>query len=160
MTGGQVGRVVWPDTQDQEPPCCHRYRSAVWLLGRHEQLAGLAARIPGVISADADGPDIDLDALADAITGSDADGQAWADYERRSPAPDDDAGYHRWVAAGPQPGPGVAAFVVMSSGEQARLRLLAMFATDRVPVTVSDLACLDDDGTRLLTDWCRAVQAQ
>jgi hypothetical protein len=160
MTGGQVDRAVWPDTGDQDPPRRHRYAAATWLLGRHPQLARLAARIPGLIGADAGGPYHDLDVLTDAVNGHHANNQEWADYQYRCPPPSDDGTYDRWVDAGPQPSVAVKAFGVLSSGEKARLRLLAMFAGDRVPVTVCDLRSLDDGGLALLADWCQAVQAQ
>ena len=153
------GPQVWPDTHDQAPPRGNRYLSATWLLGRHQHLADLAARVPGVVCLDPDGLYLDLDALAEAINGHHANGRAWADYEHRHPAPHDDRDYDRWVAAGPQPEPAVKAFGVMSSGEKARLRLLAVFSADRIPLSVADLDPLDHAGVRLLADWHQAVQA-
>jgi hypothetical protein len=160
VTGGQTDRVGWPDTSGQEPPCGHCYRAAVWLLGRHEQLADLAARIPGVVSVDDDGPGIDLDALADAVCGYDTHTAACDEYQRRHRPPAGDHAYTRWQAAGPQATVAVHAVAVMSGSEQARLRLLATFAHIRVPLRVADFGSFDAEGSRLLADWCRAVQAQ
>jgi hypothetical protein len=160
VTGGQPARVVWPATGDAEPPRGHCYGAAVWLLGRHQMLAELAARIPGVITVDDDGPDVDLDALADAVCGYDTHTTACDDYQRRHRPPAGDHAYTRWQAAGPQPTGAVYAVAVMSGSEQARLRLLATFAGVRVPLRAGDFASFDGEGSRLLADWCRAVQAQ
>jgi len=62
MTADQA----WPDTRHVAPPADDRWRSVAWLLGRHPHLARLADRIPGLTSVDADGPDLDLNVLADA----------------------------------------------------------------------------------------------
>ncbi len=148
---------TWPDTRHEAPPADDRWRSVAWLLGRHPQLVRLADRLTTV---DADGPDLDLNVLAEAINGAHAYGLAWADYERHCPPPYDDDAYDRWADAGPQPTPAVRAFAVMSSGEKARLRMVALFAYDRITVCIGDFAPLDDDGKRLLADWCQAVQAR
>jgi hypothetical protein len=160
VTGGQTGLVVWPATGGAEPPRGHRYGAAVWLLGRHEQLADLAARIPGVITVDDDGPDVDLDALADAVCGYDTHTAACDQYQRRHDPPAGDHAYARWQAAGPQATPAVQAVAAMSGSEQARLRLLATFAAVRVGLQVGDFGSFDGEGSRLLADWCQAVQAQ
>ena len=155
-----AARVVWPDTGDQDPPRGHRYAAVCWLLGRHQQLSDVAARIPGAIGVDTDGPYQDLGVLAEAINGVHIHAKAWADYEYRCPPPSDESAYDRWVDAGPTATPAVKAFGVLSSGEKARLRMLALFGTNRVSVTVCDFSCLDDDGRGLLADWCQAVQTQ
>jgi hypothetical protein len=41
----------------------------------------------------------------------------------------------------------------------ARLRLLAVFSSQRVPIGLWDTVGLDDGGRHLLTDWCRALLA-
>jgi hypothetical protein len=160
VTGGQAGRIVWPATHGQEPPRGHCYGAAIWLLGRHQMLAELAARIPGVIDADDGGPGIDLDALAEAVSGYDTHTAACDEYQRRHRPPAGDHAYTRWQAAGPQATPAVQAVAVMSCSEQTRLRLLATFAAVRVPLRAGDFASFDGEGSRLLADWCQAVQAQ
>jgi hypothetical protein len=160
MTSTQ--RATWPDTSDvPPPPADHLYRSATWLLGRHPKLAELVAWIPNIVtgSDDEDGPSLDLNALAEAIRRYDAHVNAWADYNRQDPAPDDDTAYDRWVAAGPTTTPAARALTIMSSTERTRLRLLASFATTRVPITVADFGSFDPAGSTLLADWCHAVQA-
>ena len=92
---------------------------------------------------------------------------AWAAYERRHrpPSPDEgdyDAAYDAWQAAGPKADDiviGLHDFLVMSSGEVARIRLLATLATERAPFSISDLRSLDASGQRLLADWTDALRA-
>jgi hypothetical protein len=122
----------------------------------------LVARVPAVTGPDDEGdawPWLDLDALAEAICAYDAHSAAWADYERRWPAPRDDDAYDRWQAAGPSTTPAASAVAVMSGSERTRLRLLATFSTLRVPLRASDLTWFDQAGQALLADWCEAVQA-
>jgi hypothetical protein len=149
--------TAWPDTSGAEPPGDNPWRSAVWLLGRHPQLARIAARVPGVVSRDSDGDlDVDLEALAAALAALDASRAAWADYADRHPAPEEDREYDVWEAAGPQTPPTAQAIGVMSSGEVRMLRLLAVFSSaTRVPLNVGDTQGLDD--RRLIADWCRAL---
>jgi hypothetical protein len=154
-----MATVTWPDTRRDDPPTDHLYRSATWLLGRHPQLATLAERVPGVVNLDDDGPDIDLDALSDALVEHDAGTAAWTQYERRRPAPRDDSAYDAWVQAGPGTSPAATAVGQMSGSERTRLRLLAAFSSTRVPLRVADFGSLDDAGRRLLADWCQAAQA-
>jgi hypothetical protein len=154
--------LCWPDTIGQAAPVNHPYRSALWLLGRHPQLTLLVARVPGVTGPDLEGdawPWLDLDALADAICAYDAHSAAWADYERRRPAPRDEDAYDRWQAAGPSTTPAASAVGVMSGSERTRLRLLATFSAVRVPLRASDVTSFDAAGQTLLADWCEAVQA-
>jgi hypothetical protein len=143
------------------PPKNHLYASATWLLGRHPVLADLAQRIPGAVVGNEDGPYIDLDLLAAAISSVEEDAQAWRAYESSHPAPesDEDPGrYQDWCDAGPQRSRATAAFMVMSPSEQSRLRLLAAFGGRmRVPFSVGDLYGFDDAGRRLIQDWCLAV---
>jgi hypothetical protein len=150
----------WPDTSSQLPPSGNPYASAEWLLGRHRQLAAVAARVPGVVAMDADGrPDIDLEALADAVLALDAYRTAWSAYEAAHPAPDDEDGVEDWEAAGPQlPAPS-RAIAVMSRTEAAMLRLLAVFSSQRVPLGIWDTQGLDDARRQLLSDWCQALLA-
>jgi hypothetical protein len=156
--------ITWPDTTHDEPPADHLYRSATWLLGRHPKLAQLAERVPGVVSNDfpLDGPEIDLERLVLALVELDADRAAWAEYERRRPAPYDDAKYDAWEAAGPPRGEQSQRLGEMSRTEVSRLRLLATFASSsprRVPFLVADLTGFDDEGQQLIADWCRALLA-
>lgn len=147
--------LTWPDTRDVEPPSDHLYRSATWLLGRHPQLAELVERVPGVLDEE-DGLFLDLDALANALVGLDTWHTAWAAYVRAHPAPAEDR-YDAFEEAGPQRTEQTRAVGAMSRTEQTRLRLLATFATGRVPFRASDLQGLDDNGQRLLVDWCAAL---
>ena len=157
----------WPDTRDVDPPTDHLYASAVWLLGRHPQLAELAARVPGVVEPDPDPePDadgsgllLDLETLAQAVHDHDDHAADWESYTRHHLEPQDDDAYERWRAAGPTASDTARAIGQMSGTEQARLRLLAVFAGVRVPFRVLDLHGLDDEGQRLLADWCAAVMA-
>lgn len=147
------------DARHTEPPADHYYASAVWLLGRHHKLASLAERA-GVVSDDSDGLWLDLDELAEALARLDAHRAAWAEYEKRTWQPTEDAAYAAWEARGPQQtNERARAIGVMSRTEVSRLRLLAFFATERVQLRVSDLAGFDSEGERLLLDWSRAVLA-
>ena len=165
----------WPDTTHTEPPSHHNYASALWLLGRHPTLTVLLARVPDVLTpvhpndpdeVDPDDPGagldvyVDLDALAAAVTDYDADTEAWAEYSRRRPAPDEDAAYTRWAAAGPPTSPTVRALRCMTRNSVTRLRLLAVFASTRhrTHLTAHDLTSLDQAGQALLTDWCTAIR--
>lgn len=152
----------WTDVLPENPPTEGRHHSARWLVGRHPRLAHLAARITGVVEVADDGPNSDVDHLAEVLAAEPRYLQAWREYERRHPQPADDRAWERWHAAGPRPDDyavGLADFRVMSSGEKATLRLLATFGEDRTPFRISDLYSLDAEGGRLLVDWCRAVEA-
>jgi hypothetical protein len=151
--------VQWPDTTRTAPPVDHHYASALWLLGRHHQLARLVDRVPGVVEVDEAGPGLELNALAAAILAHDADVTAWNAYESVRPAPRDDRAYDTWRSQGPTATPQAQAIAVMSSTEQTRLRLLATWSTLRVPIRVGDFRQLDSHGAALLADWCTAVQA-
>ncbi|GAB7192799.1 hypothetical protein NUM3379_35080 [Kineococcus sp. NUM-3379] len=147
-----------------DPPRDHLYGQAVWLLSQHPQLAHLAARVPGVVDTDEEGdPHINLDALAHGLAAHEVHAAAWEQYEKRRPAPRDDASYERWQAAGPALDADVADAVesigTMSGSERGRLRLLAAFSTVRVPFRVLDFRSFDDNGQQLLDDWCRIVMA-
>ena len=150
---------AWPDTTHTDPPTGYLYASACWLLGRHRQLAELAARVPGVVDVDEDGPWLDLDALTQAVNDLDAARAAWRDYADRKPAPRDEDAYQAWEDAGSPTPPAAHAIGVMSRTEQVRLRLLATLGPSGVRFTVDDLWGFDPAGHALIADWCRAVQA-
>ncbi|HEY2043681.1 MAG TPA: hypothetical protein VGH11_13460 [Jatrophihabitans sp.] len=127
----QAAAATWPNTSEQEPPVDHPYASAVWLLGRHPQLAQLAARF-GVVDQDEDGLWLDQYRLSDLINLY-------------------DLGRY---------GPNVDEFGRMSRTEQVRLRLLAMFGVHAgVAFNTTMLTGFDAEGQRLIADWCRAVAA-
>jgi len=154
--------LCWPDTIGPSAPANHPYRSALWLLGRHPQLAVLVARVPAVTGPENEGDAwswLDLDALAEAICEYERHSAAWVEYERRRPAPRDEGSYDRWEAAGPSTTPAASALGLMSGSERARLRLLATFSTVRVPLRASDATSFDAAGQMVLADWCEAVQA-
>lgn len=138
-------QTQWPDTTDQPPPPEPGYWSALWLLGRHPDLAALAARVPDLVHQDDDGTwYLDLNHLATVITRYDAARATGRGMDALDPAA---------VLTIP-----VHHFGVMSGTEQARLRLLAVFATARVPLRALDVTGLDAAGQRLLADWCTALQ--
>ena len=154
----------WPATYDVEPPADHHYRSATWLLGRHPRLASLAARVAGVVYVDEHEGElsIDLGHLGDVFAAMPRYTEAWEAYEHRNRPPEDENAYYRWQEAGPKAddlAKGLGDVLVMSSGEIAQLRLLAIFGTTWVPFRVGDVAPLDNEGQRLLADWLAAVSA-
>lgn len=152
----------WTDVVDQDPPSGDLYRSGIWLLARYPRLYRLAARIPGVVEIEDDGPSFDLDRLVEVVSAEPRYSAAWDEYASKRRPPTDEARWERWRAAGPQPDDftvGLSDFLVMSSGEVASLRLLATFGSGRTPFSVSDLRSLDAEGQRLLADWCRAMDA-
>lgn len=156
--------VDWPDTRLDPRPSDDPYASATWLLGRHPRLARLAARIDGVVSVDNGDLSIDIDHLATVIASTRRYRAAWEDYERRVRPPDDDRAYDRWLEGGPKSEDfprGMTDFLVMSSGEVASLRLLATLAsTDCAPpFSVAHLRSMDEEGQRLVADWCAVVVA-
>jgi hypothetical protein len=128
----------WPDTTNEPPPTYHCYASALWLLGRHPQLAELADRVPGLARRDPDGTwFLDLERLAEAFR----------------------AHYQGWLTTSDAIEARMRELGRMSRTERTRLRLLAFFAAERVPISANDLNGLDADGQRLLADWCTAIQA-
>jgi hypothetical protein len=56
---------------------------------------------------------------------------------------------------------GLSDFLVMSSGETASLRLFATLATtSSVPrFGIAHLRSLDEEGQRLVDDWCAVIRA-
>jgi hypothetical protein len=156
--------TAWPNTRDVSPPTDHLYRSATWLLGRHPRLALLAARISGVVVIEDDELAVDLDHLADVLSAARPYTAAWEDYEYRHRPPEGDDAYEIWRQAGPKAdsfADGLSDFLVMSSGELAALRLLATLATTSSvpPFGVDHIRSLDEEGQRLVDDWCAVVRA-
>ena len=138
------------------PPEGDRFAAARWLLDRHAVLRTLLDRVPGFIDRDGD-PDVDL--LAETISEYEQYVTAWQVYERRSPPPRDEERFERWEAAGPHTSALVACISGMSPSERARMRMMATFSIERVPISVADFASLDSSGHALLTDWTVAVRA-
>ncbi len=151
--------TAWPDTRDVPPPVDRPYRSATWLLGRHPRLARLAARIRGVVAIEDDELSVDLDHLAAVLSAVTPHIDAWEDYECRSRPPDGADAYEAWRETGPKAddfADGLSDFLVMSSGEIASVRLLATLATTSLvpPFGVAHIRSLDEEGQRLVHDWC------
>ncbi|PZF81591.1 hypothetical protein [Jiangella anatolica] len=130
------------------------YAAADWLAGRHPWVRQLVERIAGRID---DHPDW-LDVITQAVNESEGDGAAWVEYERRHPAPDDDAAFWEWHAQGPKASPHVRAFGVMSSGEKNLVRLVATLG-GRVAWSPRDVS-FDQRGAAVLADWLAIVHAQ
>jgi hypothetical protein len=153
--------TAWPDTRDVPPPTDDLYRSATWLLGRHPRLTLLAARIRGVVAIEDGELCVDLDHLANVLSAVMPYTSAWEEYEYRHRPPEDDA-YEAWLEAGPKAdsfAEGLSDFLVMSSGEIAAVRLLATLATTSSvpPFALAHIRSLDEEGRRLVDDWCAVV---
>lgn len=147
-----------PSTVDEAPPNNWPWKSAMWLLGRHPRLVDLADRIPRVMVDNS----IDHDHLADVVAAVPRYVEAWDAYTDAHRAPRDEDAWEAWRKAGPQTASfayGLSELLVMSSGETAMLLLLATFGHTRVPFRINDLSSLDEQGHRLLADWCEAVKA-
>lgn len=140
---------------DRPPVSGDRYAAARWLLDRHPVLARLLGRLPELIDAHGD-PDVDL--LAGGITEYEQYVAAWSAYERRHPAPRDDLQVNRWQQAGPHPSPLVKMISCLSPSERARLRMLATFSAERVPLSVTDFSSLDSESRCMLNDWTAVVR--
>jgi hypothetical protein len=152
----------WPNTRDVPPPADRLYRSATWLLGRHPRLAVLAARIRGVVAIEDGELSVDLDYLADVLSATTSYTAAWEDYEYRHRPPEGDDDYDSWREAGPKPdsfAEGLSDLLVMSSGEISAVRLLATLATTSSvpPFGVAHIRSRDEEGQRLVDDWCAVV---
>ena len=138
------------------PPEGDRFAAARWLLDRHAMLRTLLNRVPGFIDRDGD-PDVDL--MAATISEYEQYVAAWTVYERRCPPPSDKLRFEQWRTAGPTTGALVSCISCLSASERAHIRVLATFATERVPISVADFASVSGDGRALLTDWTLAVRA-
>ena len=171
---------------EQVPSIDNRPAAALWLVRRSPQLTATCRRI-GVLRYSGRGAaaqaveSVDPDKVAQVIYDSDAHAAAWDLYEASHPAPvptwnatsDEDEGraYSAWLADGPSPNAGVAAFGVMSSGEKALLRLLATLGVPTGPDdrwespvrragwAVRDLSGLDAAGWAVVRDWLRLIAA-
>lgn len=146
----------WPDTTGTPPPQDHPYEAALWLLGRHPQLAALVERIPGAVDPDG----LDLGAVADTVRALDELRTALEAYRAASYEPSDDPAWHQWRAAGPQPSPAVNALLAMSRTEQNRVRLLATLEGGGCRFSIGNLSGFDAAGQDLIRDWCTLVQGE
>ena len=107
---------------------------------------------------------VDVDHLGEVIASVQQYKAAWEDYERRVRPPQDDRAYDDWVDRGPKADDivrGLSDFLVMSSGENGSLRLLATLAAADCapPFSVDHLRSMDAEGQRLIADWCTAIAA-
>jgi hypothetical protein len=126
-------------------------------------LARLAARIRGVVVIEDNELSVDLEHLADVLSAVTPHIAARENYEYPHLPPQDDA-YQAWRENGPRADDftdGLSDFLVMSSGEIAAVRLLATLAsTSSVPpFGVAHIRSLDEEGQRLVNDWCAVVRA-
>ncbi|MFB6726751.1 hypothetical protein ACFCV3_41660 [Kribbella sp. NPDC056345] len=146
----------WPDTTGALPPGDHPYGVALWLLGRHPQLAHLVDRVPGIAGVENGRASLNLDLLAAAFAEVDAYKAAYKEaFGWNVPS---DAEADRFQADQPNPGPAADELLVMSSTELSRLRLLATLSSEGVQFKVSHFRAFDDAGNRLLGDWLDAVR--
>jgi hypothetical protein len=150
--------TAWPNTRDVPPPTDQLYRSAAWLLGRHPRLALLAARIRGVVAIEDGELSVDLDHLADVLSAVTPYTAAWENYECRQRPPEDDA-----YEAGPKLTTSRRVLPTSSSCpvEICAVRLLATLATTSAvpPFGVAHIRRLDEEGQRLVEDWCAVVRS-
>ncbi|TDE12626.1 hypothetical protein [Jiangella asiatica] len=142
---------MMPETFEVPPS---PYLAADWLAARHAWVRQLAERIAGPLDHDVNWPDT----IAQAVRDCEANQAAWAEYERRRRAPEDDAAYARWEANGPTSTPEAHAFGVMSSGEKNLIRLVATLA-GRTAWSLTDVS-FDQRGAAVLADWLAIVHAQ
>jgi len=125
--------------------------AARWLLARHPWPAALVARVVG------DTPGW-VDDLSCAWQDLGRWRQAWDAYAATHPAPPwgaDEGAWDAWEAAGPQPTLDAQAIAVMSTGEQAVIRLLATLTT-----SLTNLPTADTRSVALTVDWARLVLAR
>lgn len=157
-----------------DPAPSDRYAAADWLFQRHARVQYLAARLDAGCRLDGD-TGFDPDVLAQAVHEADEHKLEWHDWERRNPPPRgdyDDGRYEAWVNSGPQPTPGAARFLPMSSGEKTQLRLLATLGQTNGPDAehnyptrgaawgIEDVTNFDRAGAAILADWLAIVRAQ
>lgn len=156
--------AAWVDTHSEPMPALHDpWLRARWLVGRYPRMQVLCERV-GAIDDDEGERWPHVEMLADIIRASDHYGRACEAYGRHHSAPDDDARYDAWEAAGPKakdsaaefnlatPG-GLLAFRLMSGGEKRLLRILATAGTHRVEFCRTDLDGLDVEGHAFVRDW-------
>ncbi|MFG1820582.1 hypothetical protein ACGFIF_42965 [Kribbella sp. NPDC049174] len=149
--------ATWPDTTESLPPGDHPYGVALWLLGRHEQLAELVDRLPGVVSIEGGELGLELDVLASAFAEYDAF-QA-AREERFGWSTPDESAWERWHASLPKRSAATDELLVMSGSELGRLRLLATLSGAGARLSIGHhLRSFDAEGQRLLGDWLDAVR--
>lgn len=146
----------WPDTTGALPPGDHPYGVALWLLGRHPQLAELVDRLPGIAGIEDGDVSLNLDALATAF----AEFDAYQDAKKETfgwNSPNEDS-WARFEAAQPQRSAAADELLSMSNSAWGRLRLLATLSNGGVRFKVSHLRSFDANGQRLLDDWLDAVR--
>lgn len=149
----------WTDTTNTPPP---RYGDeATWLVGRFPDVQRLLARISDTVwFDDEDVAHVDLEQAAAAVRSFDEHRAARDVWERRNPAPRDDAAYEEWLRLGPQAGTHAHQLAVMSETERNRIRLLAVLSgAGRTALSVADLSRFDDSGRAFVRDWCALVAA-
>jgi hypothetical protein len=146
----------WPDTTDAPPPADHPYGVALWLLGRHRQLADLVDRLPDVAGVEDGQVFVDLDLLASAFVEYDA--YQASRHERFGWSSPSESEWERWQASLPKRSPAAEELLVMSGSEPGRLRLLATLPSAGARLAVSQLRSFDAEGQRLLGDWLDAVR--
>jgi hypothetical protein len=148
--------TTWPDTTGTPPPGDHPYGVALWLLGRHPQLAELVDRLPGIASTERGKAGLDLDALAAALAEYDAHKVAYREQFGWSDPSDETL--DRWNADQPPRSPAADELGMLSGTGIARLRLLATLSSAGTRFSVRQLHGFDAAGERLLGDWLDAVR--
>lgn len=162
--------TAWPDTTNTDVPRGQgSVWAAEWLAGRHQHVAVLLDRVPGVVKREDGSPWVDVDALVQAFDDLDAYAQAWKDYRARHPEPRirhdteehevaDEARWEAWSESGPDASGAAAAILPMSPTEVLRLQLVASLGGE-VRSSAREWYRLDDDGRRFLDDWFTAAKA-
>jgi hypothetical protein len=155
--------TAWPNTRDVPPPTDHLYRSATWLLGRHPPLCRVTARIRGVVAIEDGELSLDLEHLADVLSPVTSYTAAWEDNEYRNRPPKTTMTTRPGERPGQKLTASPMAFRTSSSCpvEIAAVRLLATLATTSLvpPFGVAHTRSLDENGQRLVADWCAVVCA-
>jgi hypothetical protein len=148
--------TTWPDTTDARPPADHPHGVALWLLGRHPQLADLVDRLPDVAGIEDGQVFLNLDELAKAFTQYDA--YLAAKEETFGWSSPSESSWARFEAAQPTRTAAADELMAMSGSELGRLRLLATLTGTGVRFSVLQLNSFDAAGKQLLEDWLDAVR--
>lgn len=147
----------WPDTQGVPPPEGDLYGSALWLLGRHPQIAELVERVPGAVNVDEHGAlALRLEVLVDALRVVDLE-RAWV---RTNPSPSNDDGYRAWLKEGPMGEdvdvpPAARAVARLPIGCQVCLALLASFARPGATLRAADFVWVNESGREYAREFAR-----